>query len=193
VGVYGVATSSTGLAFGAQFETFSSQGIALLASANSTSGSTTGLWGASSSLNGRGVYGETSSLGGVNYAVSGAAASAIGYAVWATGRLGASGTKSFRIDHPQDPANEYLLHYSAEGPEPLNIYSGIATLDESGGAIVEMPEYFASVNDEPRYVLTPLGAAMPMLHVQDEIVLAPKDDASLQVAGRTARARGAGR
>lgn len=180
VGVYGVATSSTGLAFGAQFETFSSQGIALLASANSTSGSTTGLWGASSALNGRGVYGETSSLGGVNYAVSGASASPIAYAVWATGRLGASGTKSFRIDHPQDPANQYLLHYSAEGPEPLNIYSGIATLDDRGSAIVEMPAYFASVNDEPRYVLTPLGAAMPMLHVQDEISLAPKDDASLQ-------------
>lgn len=180
VGIYGVATSSTGITFGAQLETFSSQGIALLASSNSTSGSTTGAWGASNSLNGRGVYGEASSLGGVNYGVVGASASIIGFGVWATGRLGASGTKSFRIDHPQDPTNQYLLHYSAEGPEPLNIYSGIATLDESGNAIVEMPAYFASVNDQPRYVLTPVGAPMPMLHVRDEIVLAPKDDAALQ-------------
>lgn len=180
VGLYGVATSSTGLTFGAQLETFSSQGIALLASSNSTSGSTTGVWGAASSLNGRGIYGEAASLGGVNYGVVGASASIIGYGVWATGKLGASGTKSFRIDHPQDPANEYLLHYSAEGPEPLNIYSGIATLDGNGNAVIEMPAYFASVNDEPRYVLTPIGAAMPMLHVQDEIALSPKDDASLQ-------------
>jgi hypothetical protein len=35
-----------------------------------------------------------------------------GYGVYSLGRLGASGPKSFRIDHPDDPESRYLLHYS---------------------------------------------------------------------------------
>jgi len=89
--------------------------------------------------------------------------------VWAQGRLGASGTKAFRIDHPADPENKYLLHYSAESPEVINFYRGTVTLDGSGEAIVQLPVYFASVNKDPSYTLTAVGAPMPLLHVAEEI------------------------
>ena len=32
-------------------------------------------------------------------------------------------TKNFKIDHPLDPANMYLLHASVESSEMMNIYS----------------------------------------------------------------------
>lgn len=95
--------------------------------------------------------------------------SASAYGVWAQGRLGASGTKSFRIDHPYDPMNKVLLHYCAESPEVINFYSGKVTLDEAGQAMVELPAYFASINRDPRCTLTAIGAAMPNLHVAEEI------------------------
>ena len=186
IGVYGSATSATGTTFGAQFESFSPNGFGILASANSTSGAAMGIWGSTQSLSGRGVFGEAASLGGVNYGLFGASASPVGYGVWSSGRLGASGTKAFRIDHPQDPQNAYLMHYSAEGPEPLNIYTGIATLDVEGRATIDLPSYFASVNDEPRYVLTAMGEPMPLLHVKEEITLEPKDDEALKAMVRSA-------
>lgn len=90
-------------------------------------------------------------------------------AVHANGRLTASGTKSFRIDHPADPSRKYLLHYCAESDEVINFYSGNAVLNESGEATVQLPSYFAAINRDPRYTLTPLGAAMPLLHIAAEI------------------------
>lgn len=92
-----------------------------------------------------------------------------GWAMFAQGRSGASGVKSFRIDHPDDPANKYLLHYSAESPEVINFYRGAVVLDAAGEAVVELPHYFARINKTPSYVLTAVGAAMPMLHVATEI------------------------
>lgn len=91
------------------------------------------------------------------------------YGVFATGRLGASGSKSFRIDHPDDPANRYLFHYSSESPEVINFYRGAVTLDRDGRALVPLPSYFAKVNEKPSYQLTAVGAPMPMLHVAEKI------------------------
>ncbi len=77
-----------------------------------------------------------------------------GYGVYASGNLGASGNKSFRIDHPLDPENKFLLHYSAEGPDVLNIYTGNVRTDARGFAVVKLPSYFESINRDPRYTLT---------------------------------------
>lgn len=118
---------------------------------------------------GYGLFALASATTGTNYGVFGQSNSAAGWGVWAQGRSGASGTKSFRIDHPADPENKYLLHYSAESPEVINFYSGKVTLDEAGEAVVELPAYFARVNKDPRYTLTAVGAPMPMLHVAVEI------------------------
>ena len=83
--------------------------------------------------------------------------------------MGASGVKPFRIDHPDDPANKYLLHYAAESPEVINFYRGTVVLDSAGEAVVELPHYFAKINKAPSYQLTAVGAPMPMLHVAVEI------------------------
>jgi hypothetical protein len=83
--------------------------------------------------------------------------------------MGASGLKSFRIDHPLRPETHYLLHYCTEAPEPLNAYSGVAALDARGEAWIELPDYFDAINRDPRYTLTPIGAPMPNLHVAVEV------------------------
>ncbi len=195
-GVYGKASAPSGLTFGGQFQSNSTSGRGVDGFAAGATGTTFGVHGQSNSTNGRGVYGfamagtgttygvygqseSTSGYGvyGLNGASSGtiygvrgyASTAASGYAVYAAGDMGASGTKPFRIDHPDDPENKYLLHYAAESPEVINFYSGKATLDGAGQAVVELPHYFAKINTDPRYTLTAVGAPMPMLHVAEEI------------------------
>ncbi|HMS57135.1 MAG TPA: hypothetical protein PKA27_17260 [Fimbriimonadaceae bacterium] len=46
------------------------------------------------------------------------------------------------------------MHYSAEGPEPLNVYQGPVRTDERGFATVELPDYYESINIEPTVQLT---------------------------------------
>ncbi|WP_124980607.1 hypothetical protein [Nonlabens xiamenensis] len=91
------------------------------------------------------------------------------YGVYSDGDLGATGTKTFIIDHPADPENLYLRHFSMESNEVLNHYRGVVTLDASGNAVISMPEYYELINKSPSYQLTPVGAAMPNLHVSEEI------------------------
>jgi hypothetical protein len=136
-----------------------------------------GVYGYSPAANGRALVGWASGPG-ATYGVFGQSDSGSSWAVWAQGRLGAMGTKSFRIDHPDDPANKYLMHYSAESDEVINFYSGKVTLNGAGEAVVDLPAYFAKINKDPRYTLTAIGAAMPNLHIADEI-----SDAMLATGG----------
>ncbi|HXI93635.1 MAG TPA: hypothetical protein VNO24_26930 [Blastocatellia bacterium] len=85
-----------------------------------------------------------------------------------TGML-SKGGGSFKIDHPLDPENKYLLHSFVESPDMKNIYDGLASLDNNGEAIVELPEWFGALNRDFRYLLTALGAPMPGLHIAEEI------------------------
>jgi len=73
-----------------------------------------------------------------------------------TGTLSA-GTKNFKIDHPLDPANKYLYHASVESSEMINIYTGNVTTDSEGGAQVQLPDWFETVNADFRYQLTVIG------------------------------------
>ncbi|MBI3475976.1 MAG: DNRLRE domain-containing protein [Acidobacteria bacterium] len=87
----------------------------------------------------------------------------------ATGALiGAS--KSFKIDHPVDPTNKFLLHTSIESPDMKNIYDGVAVLDENGEARVDLPSYFEALNKDFRYQLTAVGAPGPNLYVAEEVL-----------------------
>jgi hypothetical protein len=90
-------------------------------------------------------------------------------AVSITGTLSATGTKNFRIDHPLDPGNKYLTHAAIESSEVLNLYSGNATLDGSGSAVVQLPDWFEAINKDFRYQLTPIGAPGRDLYVAEEI------------------------
>lgn len=168
IGVYGFASDpTTSNNYGVMGESRGTFGRGVVGYAKATTGTTYGLWGQSDSTSGTGVYGYASAGSGTIYGVYGQASTS--FAVYANGNLGASGTKSFRIDHPDDPANKYLLHYAAESPEVINFYRGTVVLDEAGQAVVALPHYFAKINKDPSYVLTAIGAPMPQLHVAEEI------------------------
>jgi hypothetical protein len=77
--------------------------------------------------------------------------------------------KQFRIDHPLDSANKYLVHCSVESSERLNVYSGKVTLDGRGEAWVELPAWWEAINDDFRYQLTAVGGPAPNLHVAQEV------------------------
>ena len=80
-----------------------------------------------------------------------------------------SGIKEFKIDHPLDPANKYLRHSSVESPDMMNVYNGNVVVDASGGAWIELPDYFEALNQDFRYQLTPVGGPGPNLYVAEEI------------------------
>ena len=61
---------------------------------------------------------------------------------------------SFRIDHPLDPANEYLQHSFVESPDMKNIYDGVIRTDGRGYATVHLPRWFQALNERFRYQLT---------------------------------------
>ncbi|MGQ9901351.1 MAG: hypothetical protein ACUVR1_03965 [Fimbriimonadales bacterium] len=147
----------------------STAGIGVDGWASATTGTTFGVRGQSASAAGIGVYGSATATTGTTYGVYGVANSPEGFGVYSQGDMGASGLKSFCIDHPLRPETHYLLHYCTEAPEPLNAYSGVVTLDMRGEAWVYLPDYFDAINRDPRYTLTPIGAPMPNLHVATEI------------------------
>lgn len=103
---------------------------------------------------GTGVLGYSQSTTTVTYGVQGWAYSPDGFGVYSSGNMGASGTKAFRIDHPFDPTNRYLLHYSSESPLPQNFYNGNVRTDADGQAWVTLPDYFEEINKEFKYTLT---------------------------------------
>jgi len=83
--------------------------------------------------------------------------------------LASAGTKTFLIDHPLDPENKYLKHFSIESNEILNIYRGNIILNENGTVIVEMPDYFETINIDFSYILTAIGAPAPGLYISKEL------------------------
>ena len=131
----------------------------------------TGVWGQTTDGAGYGVFGINGSTSGTtnNIGVGGQGwigvygafdntSGAGGYGVFADGDLGSSGTKSFVIDHPLDPENKLLKHYCIESPEVLNMYRGNVVLNQDGEAVVDLPNYFESININYSYILTPIGA-----------------------------------
>jgi len=78
------------------------------------------------------------------------------------------GSGSFKIDHPLDPANKYLYHSFVESPDMMNIYNGNVALDENGEAVVELPNWFETLNKDFRYQLTCLGG-FAQVYVAEEV------------------------
>lgn len=78
------------------------------------------------------------------------------------------GSGTFVIDHPLHPATELLYHSFVESPDVKNLYDGIATLDQSGAAKIQLSSYFDALNNNVRYQFFPLDVAMPNLYVKDE-------------------------
>ena len=78
-------------------------------------------------------------------------------------------TKHFKIDHPLDPANKYLVHASVESSEMKNFYDGMVTLDKKGEAVVQLPDWFETANGSLRYQLTAIGASSPGLYIAQKV------------------------
>jgi len=154
-GVGGVSGSHTGV-YG---QSVSSYGV------YGTSSSFYGVYGksASTSLAG-GVFGENTAhgtsgvLGHTNIGVYGGQGTG-SFAGYFSGKVHVNGalsksSGSFKIDHPLDPANKYLFHSFVESPDMKNVYDGVVVTDENGLAVVELPEWFETLNRDFRYQLT---------------------------------------
>ncbi|MFY9233671.1 MAG: hypothetical protein WAO58_04340 [Fimbriimonadaceae bacterium] len=154
--IFALATANSGNSFGVRGESEGNAGVGVFGIASSDVGSNVGGYFSSYSADGKGVWGNAAATSGTtSYAVFGSQGfSNEGYAIFASGDLGASGTKTFRIDHPFDPENKYLLHYSTESPTPQNFYVGNTITDARGYAWVELPDYFAEINTNFKYQLT---------------------------------------
>jgi hypothetical protein len=177
-GVYGTTTRGVGtqgetddIAFqgvtGINYATYGSTGDGIGVMGDGL----TGVWGQTTDGLGYGVFGINGSVSGTtnNIGVGGQGWIGVhgvvdntsgtgGFGVFADGDLGSSGTKSFVIDHPLDPENKLLKHYCIESPEVLNMYRGNVVLNQDGEAVVDLPNYFESININYSYILTPIGA-----------------------------------
>jgi hypothetical protein len=171
-GVNGLATAATGTTYGVFGQANSSTGTGVAGQTSSVTGgaNTIGVSGIANSENATGVFGRgNGSSTGLVYGVLGVTSTTNGFGVFATGDSGASGAKTFLIDHPTEPETKFLAHYSIEAPEPFLVYRGTAVLDGSGSAVVALPAYFDDINRDPQYQLTAIGAPAPMLHIASEV------------------------
>jgi hypothetical protein len=131
-------------------------------------GEYTGVYGAAEYSHGQniGVYGYAAGPDATCFGVVGEIGHP-GYAgyfvgdVFVVGDLDAT-SKSFRIDHPLDPAGKYLRHACVESDERKNVYDGIAELDADGRAEVLLPRWFEALNGDFRYQLTCIGGFAPV-------------------------------
>lgn len=173
-------SATTGTGFGNYGRSMSPDGIGTVGANEGFSGPAYGVFGRSNqSPDGRGVFGGTLSPTGVTYGVWGDVnGNPDGFGVFSNGKLGSSGFKTFRIDHPTDPENKYLQHYSSEGPEPINEYSGNVILGSDGSGWVQLPDYFEMINIDFRYTLTAIGASAPGLYIASEV-----QDNAFRIAG----------
>jgi hypothetical protein len=78
------------------------------------------------------------------------------------------GGGSFKIDHPLDPANKYLLHSFVESPDMMNIYNGNVVLDNKGEAVITLPDWFEALNKDFRYQLTCIGG-FAQIYIAEEV------------------------
>ena len=138
-GVYGVGFLGTGV-------------VGISTGGNGTSGVYAQAEPSGSALNAYNTGGGTAVLAGSNG----------GFAGWFNGNVQIDGnlsnqSGSFKIDHPLDPANKYLSHAFVESPDMMNIYNGNVTTDGKGDAVVDLPQWFETLNRDFRYQLTVIG------------------------------------
>lgn len=139
----------------------------------SATATNTGIYAYGTDINSTGIYGDGGDMGVYGLGFGGVVGEtydpALGWGVFSFGDFGAIGTKYFVIDHPLDPANKYLKHANIESNEILNLYRGTEIFDGSGRAVVNLPNYYDAININPSYQLTPVGAAMPNLYIEQEV------------------------
>jgi hypothetical protein len=180
----GVQARNAGAAgTGAAMRAFGGNNIGLVATSDTTTGvqgistSSYGVLGQSNESQGTGIYGNAPGTSADNYGVYGRSESFYGYGVYGSGpnfagyfagnvtvtnniaaASASASIKSFRIDHPLDPANQTLMHSCVESNERKLVYDGVMTTDARGEASIELPAYFGALNADVRYQLTVIGS-----------------------------------
>lgn len=154
-GLLALSTSTTGSTVGVDSQANSTDGIAVRGTAAATTGLATAGWFLTYSNGGAAIIGRNVNGNG-NYGIVGGTSNPAGYGLYSESAFAAVGTKSFRIDHPFDPENTYLLHYCSEGPLPQNVYNGQVVTDAKGYAWVELPDYCEAITKDFLYQLTVL-------------------------------------
>ncbi len=154
-GVWGSQSATSGFTSGVYGDSASSSGTGVVGYNYASSGDTVGVMGQANSPDGVGVWGYAPSSSGVPIGVLGEAP-ANGWGVYASGDMGASGTKSAVVE-TQDYG--WRILYALESPEVWfedfgtgHLIDGIATIDFE-------PIYAQTVNFSIEYhvFLTPLG------------------------------------
>ena len=131
--------------------------------------SAVGLWasttGANAGIFGQGVIGivgEATSNGGTGVIGRLGPGVSSGWAGQFMGNVQITGSVfpigvELHIDHPLDPANQYLNQAAMFAPEMLNVYSGNVVTDQGGYATIKLPAYVEAFNKDFRYQLTVVG------------------------------------
>lgn len=96
-----------------------------------------------------------------------------GYAMTLNGNFMLNGflqaeAKNFLIDHPLNPEEMTLRHYSVESDKMATVYNGTIGFDENGEATVELPTWFEALNTDFTYQLTCIGG-FANVYIQEEV------------------------
>jgi hypothetical protein len=165
-GLYGIrGTSSATMGRGVYGEVDGTDGFGVLGLSSTSDGvvgggGRYGVRGSSVTPDGVAVSGISSSFATTAVGVHGFAP--LGFAGLFEGKVRVTGMiekagGGFKIDHPLDPANSYLVHSFVESPDMKNVYDGTVTTDARGDATVTLPSYFETLNRDFRYQLTVHG------------------------------------
>jgi hypothetical protein len=172
-GVYGLAQANYDAQYGVYGATYIDStsnyfgiGVEGFADCNNSSGSAADAYGGHFS-----AYADDDAYGVYAYGQSDVGTNWAGYFsgnVNVTGTI-SKGGGSFKIDHPLDPENRYLMHSFVESPDMKNVYDGVVVLDSNGEAWVELAEWFEALNRDVRYQLTAIGSSGPDLYIAEKI------------------------
>jgi hypothetical protein len=96
-----------------------------------------------------------------------------GYAMTLDGNVMINGflqaqSKNFVIDHPLNPEEMNLRHYSIESDQMGTVYNGTVSFDEKGEAWVQLPNWFEALNTDFSYQLTCVGG-FSNVYIAEEI------------------------
>ena len=175
MGVYGTSKSGTGVK-GESDTTFGTGVLGSSVSGFGVYGTSDSGYGVRGLSKGGGTGGYFTSSNGISLVAAGAKAAVFSGKVEISGTLTKS-SGTFKIDHPQDPANKYLSHSFVESPDMKNVYDSTILLDDNGEAVVELPSYFEALNRDFRYQLTCIGGYAP-IYVAEKV-----KDNSFKIAG----------
>jgi hypothetical protein len=76
---------------------------------------------------------------------------------------------SFKIDHPLDPENKYLVQSAVQSADMISVYSGNATTDAKGETVVTLPAYVEALSKDFRYQLTIMGEQFAQARISSKI------------------------